>query len=91
MADMVVTVSYAMKDELSSWVFPKKRSRSATTALTHKSTILKTFPKKIFKESGQNTASKTTNYMILFLGRLVGVKGVDKLIMAMPHILSKDS
>ena len=27
--------------------------------------------------------------MILFLGRLVGVKGVDKLIMAMPHILTK--
>ena len=27
--------------------------------------------------------------MILFLGRLVGVKGVDKLIMAMPHILAK--
>jgi glycogen synthase len=25
--------------------------------------------------------------MILFLGRLVAVKGVDKLIMAMPHIL----
>ena len=27
--------------------------------------------------------------MILFLGRLVAVKGVDKLIMAMPHILTK--
>jgi glycosyltransferase involved in cell wall biosynthesis len=27
--------------------------------------------------------------MILFLGRLVGVKGVDKLVMAMPHILQK--
>jgi glycosyltransferase involved in cell wall biosynthesis len=27
--------------------------------------------------------------MILFLGRLVSVKGVDKLIMAMPHVLRK--
>jgi glycogen synthase len=27
--------------------------------------------------------------MILFLGRLVPVKGVDKLIMAMPHIMAK--
>ena len=27
--------------------------------------------------------------MILFLGRLVAVKGVDKLIMALPHILQK--
>jgi glycosyltransferase involved in cell wall biosynthesis len=32
---------------------------------------------------------KDDNLMILFLGRLVGVKGVDKLIMAMPHILPK--
>jgi len=27
--------------------------------------------------------------MILFIGRLVGVKGVDRLIMAMPHVLQK--
>jgi glycosyltransferase involved in cell wall biosynthesis len=27
--------------------------------------------------------------MILFLGRLVGVKGVDKLIMSIPHVLSR--
>jgi glycogen(starch) synthase len=32
---------------------------------------------------------KEDDFMILFLGRLVGVKGVDKLIMAMPHVLSK--
>jgi glycosyltransferase involved in cell wall biosynthesis len=32
---------------------------------------------------------KDGELMILFLGRLVGVKGVDKLIMAMPHVLSK--
>jgi glycosyltransferase involved in cell wall biosynthesis len=32
---------------------------------------------------------KDDDLMILFLGRLVGVKGVDKLIMAMPHILPK--
>ena len=32
---------------------------------------------------------KDDEFMILFLGRLVPVKGVDKLIMAMPHILTK--
>jgi len=32
---------------------------------------------------------KDDDLMILFLGRLVGVKGVDKLIMSMPHVLSK--
>jgi glycosyltransferase involved in cell wall biosynthesis len=33
---------------------------------------------------------KDDDYMILFIGRLVGVKGVDKLIMALPHILPKN-
>jgi glycosyltransferase involved in cell wall biosynthesis len=32
---------------------------------------------------------KEDDLMILFLGRLVGVKGIDKLIMAMPHVLLK--
>ncbi|NLE05195.1 MAG: glycosyltransferase family 4 protein, partial [Crenarchaeota archaeon] len=32
---------------------------------------------------------KENDLMILFLGRLVGVKGVDKLIMSLPHILPK--
>jgi glycosyltransferase involved in cell wall biosynthesis len=32
---------------------------------------------------------KDDELMILFIGRLVGVKGVDRLIMAMPHILQK--
>lgn len=33
---------------------------------------------------------KDDEEMILFIGRLVGVKGVDKLIMALPHILQKN-
>ncbi|MEM2386247.1 MAG: glycosyltransferase family 4 protein, partial [Candidatus Bathyarchaeia archaeon] len=32
---------------------------------------------------------KPEDPMILFIGRLVGVKGVDKLVMAMPHVLRK--
>jgi len=32
---------------------------------------------------------KDDELMILFVGRLVGVKGIDKLIMAMPHVLQK--
>jgi glycogen(starch) synthase len=34
--------------------------------------------------------AKDDDYMILFIGRLVGVKGVEKLIMALPHILQRN-
>jgi glycosyltransferase involved in cell wall biosynthesis len=33
---------------------------------------------------------KDDDYMILFIGRLVSVKGIDKLIMALPYILEKN-
>ena len=50
-------------------------------------------PENIAKEDIQRVRAKygikDDDFMILFLGRLVGVKGVDKLIMAMPHILTK--
>ena len=57
--------------------------------MTHKSTILKTFQRKIFRRIREKYGIKDDEFMILFLGRLVRVKGVDKLIMAMPHIISK--
>ena len=74
---------------LSSLVFPKKKFKLATTVLTHKNTILKTFQQKTFRRIRAKYGIKDDEFMILFLGRLVGVKGVDKLIMAMPHILTK--
>ena len=50
-------------------------------------------PENVSKEDIQKIRAKygikDDELMILFLGRLVVVKGVDKLIMAMPHILSK--
>ena len=50
-------------------------------------------PETISKDDIKRVRSKyglsENELMILFLGRLVAVKGVDKLIMAMPHILSK--
>ncbi len=88
-ADMVVTVSYAMKDELIGLGFPRDKIQVSYNGVD---------PQK-YNPANVNPADiarirakygiKDDEFMILFLGRLVGVKGVDKLIMALPHILTK--
>jgi len=88
-ADLIVTVSYAMKDELTQLGFPKDKiqvcyngvdpQKYNPQAVTHE---------QICKIRGLYGV-KDDELMILFIGRLVGVKGVDRLIMAMPHILQK--
>jgi glycogen(starch) synthase len=89
MADMIITVSYAMKDELIQLGFPKEKIEVAYNGVDPQ----KYDPESVSSEQVQKIKAfyglKDDNFMILFLGRLVGVKGVDKLIMAMPHVLSK--
>jgi glycogen synthase len=89
MADLVVTVSYAMKDELIQLGFPKEKIQVSYNGVDPQ----KYNPANVSPEDIRRVRSKygikDNELMILFLGRLVAVKGVDKLIMAMPHILSK--
>jgi glycogen(starch) synthase len=89
MADLVVTVSYAMKDELIQLGFPKEKIQVSYNGVDPQ----KYNPENVSKEGIQKIRAKygikDDEFMILFLGRLVAVKGVDKLIMAMPHILTK--
>jgi glycosyltransferase involved in cell wall biosynthesis len=88
-ADMVVTVSYAMKEELTTLGFPKDKIQVCYNGVDAQ----KYNPKGVTAEQIKKIRSlygvKDDEVMILFVGRLVGVKGVDKLIMAMPHILQK--
>jgi glycosyltransferase involved in cell wall biosynthesis len=89
MADLVVTVSYAMKDELIQLGFPREKIQVSYNGVDPQ----KYNPENVSKENIQKLRAKygikDDEFMILFLGRLVMVKGVDKLIMAMPHIISK--
>jgi glycosyltransferase involved in cell wall biosynthesis len=89
MADIVVTVSYAMKDELIQLGFPKEKIQVSYNGVDPQ----KYNPANVSNDDIKRIRSKyginDNEFMILFLGRLVGVKGVDKLIMAMPHILMK--
>ncbi|MCK4424803.1 glycosyltransferase family 4 protein [Candidatus Bathyarchaeota archaeon] len=87
-ADLILTVSHAMKDELLNLGFPKDRIRVCYNGVDPQKYNPKASSKQI-KELRSFYGLKDDDLMILFIGRLVGVKGVDKLIMAMPHILQR--
>jgi glycosyltransferase involved in cell wall biosynthesis len=88
-ADLIVTVSYAMKDELIQLGFPKDKIQVCYNGVDPQ----KYNPQAVTREQRCKIRGlygvKDDELMVLFIGRLVGVKGVDRLIMAMPHILQK--
>jgi len=88
-ADLVITVSYAMKDELVKLGFPKEKIEVCHNGVDPQKYNSETIKAEEIKKLKESYGIKEDELMILFLGRLVGVKGVDKLIMAMPHVLQK--
>jgi glycosyltransferase involved in cell wall biosynthesis len=88
-ADLIVTVSYAMKEELTKLGFPKDKIQVCYNGVDPQKYNPEEIDKEQIKKVREFYGIKDDELMILFIGRLVGVKGVDKLIMAMPHILQK--
>ncbi len=88
-ADLIVTVSYAMKEELTQLGFPKEKIQVSYNGVDPQ----KYNPEAVTGEQIQRVRAlygiRDDEPLILFIGRLVGVKGVDRLIMAMPNILQK--
>jgi len=88
-ADMVITVSNAMKEELRKLGFPEEKIRVCYNGVDPE----KYSPERVSKEDitrvRQRYGLKEDDLMIFFIGRLVWVKGADKLVMAMPHILNE--
>lgn len=89
MADMIITVSYAMKDELVQLGFPKDKIHVSYNGVDPQKYNPEHVSPEDVKKLREKYGIRENDFMILFLGRLVGVKGVDKLIMAMSHILRK--
>ncbi len=89
MADIIVTVSYAMKDELIQLGFPREKIHVRYNGVDPEKYNPNKYSTDQIKKVREQYGIKDNEFMIFFIGRLVGVKGVDKLIMAMPHILSK--
>jgi len=89
MADMVVTVSYAMQDELILAGFPAEKIRVCYNGVDPKKYSPDQVSQKRIDAVRQRYGLNNEDLMILFVGRLVWIKGVDKLIRAMPQILQK--
>jgi glycosyltransferase involved in cell wall biosynthesis len=91
MADLVITVSNAMREELIELGFPKDKIQVCYNGVDpNKYSLQQVNPEKR-KEIRERYGLTDDDEMVLFIGRLVGVKGVDKLIMAIPHVLQKVS
>jgi len=88
-ADLIVTVSYAMKEEIVKLGFPKEKIYVSYNGVDPQKYNIGNVTAEQIRDVRQSYGLKDGDLMILFLGRLVGVKGVDKLIMSMPHILPK--
>jgi|YelNatPaOPRAMG01_1025707.scaffolds.fasta_scaffold01736_17 glycosyltransferase involved in cell wall biosynthesis len=88
-ASRVITVSYAMRDHLISLGYDERKIRVVYNGVDAE----KYDPDKVSREDVVNVRKSLgiseDEYMILFIGRLTWVKGVDTLILAMPEILSK--
>ncbi|MEM2486963.1 MAG: glycosyltransferase family 4 protein [Candidatus Bathyarchaeia archaeon] len=89
LADMVITVSYAMKDELISLGFPPEKIHVCHNGVDPQKYNPDAVNQEDVKRLRESYGIGEGDPMILFIGRLVGVKGVDKLIMAMPYVLQQ--
>jgi len=89
MADAVVTVSYAMKDELMELGFPAEKINVCYNGVDPQKYSKEQVSEEKIKEIRQRYGINDDDLMALFVGRLVWIKGVDKLIMAMPKVLEK--
>ncbi len=87
-SDCVITVSFAMKDELEKLGFPPDKIRVCWNGIDPN----KYNPLKVTKEERlklrRGYGINDNENMIFFIGRLVTVKGVDKLIKSMPSVLN---
>jgi glycosyltransferase involved in cell wall biosynthesis len=88
-ADAIITVSYPMQEDLIRHGFPAEKIKVCWNGVDPE----KYDPTKVSKEDVERLREKygigPEERMLLFIGRLTGVKGIINLIKAMPMILNK--
>ena len=87
-ADRIVTVSYAMRDELVSYGYPEAKIRVIHNGVDEKKYDATRFSPGEIKEFREKIGVGHAP-MIFFIGRLTWVKGVDTLVRAMVHIIKE--
>ena len=89
MADMIITVSHAMKRELLELGFPPEKIHVCYNGVDPQKYCCEQVSEEERRKVRQRYGLNEDDLMVFFIGRLVWVKGVDKLVMAMPHVLKE--
>jgi len=87
-ADRIVTVSYAMRDELVSLGYPGQKIRVIHNGVDEKKYDATRFSARQI-EAFREKIGVGSSPMIFFIGRLTRVKGIDSLVWAMPRIIQE--
>ncbi len=82
-ADHVITVSYAMRDELLSLGFSAGKINVLYNGVDEKKYDPASIPQSKVDQIRSSYGLKPSDLMILFVGRIVAVKGVDRLVQSM--------
>jgi glycogen(starch) synthase len=88
-SDIVITVSYAMRDELATLGVPREKIRVCYHGVDSKFFDPSLIDPKEQEKLKKKYRLKEGDQTILFIGRLEPVKGVIQLIDAMPEVLEK--
>jgi len=86
-ADKIITVSHAMKGELISYGFNSDKIEVVWNGVDPNKYSPEKVPKPLIDKLRAAYGIATDEKMILYLGRLTGVKGVDRLVMSMQNIV----
>lgn len=86
-ADCVITVSHAMSDELQKLGFPIDKIRVCWNGVDPNKYDPHTVAEKERTNLRHRYGVNDNEIMLFFIGRLVTVKGADKLVKAMPDVL----
>ncbi|MDG6219652.1 MAG: glycosyltransferase family 4 protein, partial [Candidatus Thermoplasmatota archaeon] len=87
-ADGVITVSYAMKDELIGLGFPRKKIHVCWNGIDPDKYNPSAIPEDKKRKLRDRYGLQDDEVLLFFIGRLVTVKGISQLIEAMPDIIS---
>jgi glycogen(starch) synthase len=87
-ADRIVTVSYAMRDELVKYGYPEQKIRVLYNGVDEKKYDATRFSSRQV-EAFREKIGIGSSRMIFFIGRLTWVKGADTLVRAMTHIIKE--
>jgi len=86
-ADAVITVSYAMKDELIQLGYPQEKIKVCWNGIDPEKYNMERIPKENIESLRRSYGVKDDEIFLFFIGRLVSVKGIKELILAMPSIV----